>query len=513
MQNMQNAIVHTSNQTAPAFTESPDLAAAKVGGLVLVANDEFFAPKENLLRSEVPVFLPDEYTDRGKWMDGWETRRSRQPGYDWCILQLGIPGRIEGFDVYTAFFRGNYPEHCSIQVCEVEGPTDLDTLLSPATRWVELVPKTRLRGDDHNYFPVETSQRWTHVRLNIYPDGGVARFRVHGTAMPDFGQLAEDQAIELSSITQGGQVLLCNDHFFSPKENLILPTRAANMGEGWETRRRRDPGNDWVILRLGAAGQIHHIEIDTAHFKGNYADACSIEGCLLTEAVPNDFLTSRSLAWTPVLPPVKLQADSLHRFEAELLNSGQFFTHLRLNIYPDGGISRLRVWGFPSRFERFNNQPLPEVRAALTRCCGASEWVEGMLGLYPFASPQQVLSLSEQIADQLDERDWLEAFGHHPQIGDLASLRTKFAATAELAEGEQAGSLDATDQTLQELADYNQKYRQKFGFIFIICATGKSATEMLDALKARIDNDPETELRIAAGEQRKITRLRLEKLI
>lgn len=510
---MQNAITHSSSMTAPAFTELPDLAAAKVGGLVLVANDEFFAPKENLLRSETPIFLPDEYTDRGKWMDGWETRRSRVPGYDWCVIQLGIPGRIHGFDVYNAFFRGNYPEHCSIEACEVEGPTDLDTLLSPATRWVELVPKRSLRGDDHNYFEVETSQRWTHVRLNIYPDGGVARFRVHGTAMPDFAQLGADQPIELSSISNGGQVLLCNDNFFSPKENLILPTRAANMGQGWETRRRREPGHDWVILRLGVAGQIHHIEIDTAHFKGNYADACSIEGCLLTEDVPKDFLTSRSLAWTPVLPPVKLQADSIHRFESELLNGGQYFTHLRLNIYPDGGISRLRIWGFPSRFERFNGQSLPQVRAALEKCCGASEWVEGMLGFYPFASAQQMIALAEQIADQLDEQDWLEAFKHHPQIGDLDSLRTRFAATADIAAGEQAGSASASEETLKELADYNARYLQKFGFIFIVCATGKSADEMLALLKQRIDNDPETELRIAAGEQRKITRLRLEKMI
>lgn len=508
---MQNTLVHTSSLPAPAFAELPDLAAAKVGGLALVANDEFFAPKENLLKSDVPIFITDKYTDRGKWMDGWESRRSRQPGYDWCVIRLGIPGQIHGFDVYTAFFRGNYPEHCSIEVCEADDHTDLDTLLSQ--RWVELVPKTRLQGDEHNYFPVDSSQRWTHVRLNIYPDGGVARFRVHGTAMPDFSRLEDEQLIELSGIANGGQVLLCNDMFFSPKENLILPGQAAHMGEGWETRRRREPGHDWVILQLGASGQIRHIDIDTAHFKGNYADSCSIDGCLLSDRVPNDFLTSRSLAWTEVLPRVKLEADSLHHFEAELKAGGQFFSHLRLNIYPDGGISRLRVWGQPSRFERFNSQTLPAVRAELERCCGASEWVEQMLQFYPYTSAQQVLLLGEQLADQLNAEDWLEAFSHHPQIGDLASLKTKFAATADIAAGEQAGSVSASEDTLRELADYNERYRQKFDFIFIVCATGKSAEEMLDLLKQRIDNDPETELRIAAGEQRKITRLRLEKLL
>ncbi|PKL75851.1 MAG: allantoicase, partial [Candidatus Melainabacteria bacterium HGW-Melainabacteria-1] len=264
---VSSVIVHEPKVLPVPFTDLPDLAAAKVGGLALVANDEFFAAKENLLSADTPVFITDKYTDRGKWMDGWESRRSRKPGYDWCIIQLGIPGQIKGFDVYTAFFRGNYPEHCSIEVCEADGNPDVDTLLSPETKWVEIVPTSRLIGDDHNYFAVSSSQRWTHVRLNIYPDGGVARFRVHGTALPDFSSLDEGQTIELSGIANGGQVLLCNDNFFSPKENLILPGKAANMGEGWETRRRREPGHDWVILKLGAAGQIRQIEIDTAHFK------------------------------------------------------------------------------------------------------------------------------------------------------------------------------------------------------------------------------------------------------
>lgn len=510
---LQTTLVHSSDMPAPAFAELPDLAAAKVGGLALVANDEFFAPKENLLRPETPIFITDKYTDRGKWMDGWESRRSRKPGYDWCIIQLGIPGQIHGFDVYTAFFKGNYPEHCSIEVCEADGNPSVDLLLSAETRWVELVPTSTLRGNDHNYFEINNRQRWTHVRLNIYPDGGVARFRVYGQATPDFSQLEDHQLIELSSIVNGGQVMLCNDMFFSPKENLILPTQAANMGEGWETRRRRDPGNDWVILKLGAAGLIRAIEIDTAHFKGNYVDACSIEGCLLQEDVPTDFLTSRSLDWTPVLPKVHLQADQVHRFENELLAGEQYFSHLRLTIYPDGGISRLRIWGTPSRFERFNNRPLPEVRADLERCCGSSEWVEQMLQFYPFQNTQQVLLLAEQIADQLNESDWLEAFSHHPQIGDLESLKQKFASTAAIASAEQAGSATASDATLKELAEYNQQYFEKFGFIFIVCATGKSADEMLTLLKQRIHHDPETELRIAAAEQRKITRLRLEKLI
>jgi allantoicase len=496
--------------TEPDFTALPDLAAAQVGGVALFANDEFFAEKENLLKPTQAVFIPEKYTERGKWMDGWETRRSRVPGYDWCLIRLGIPGIIHGFNVDTAHFLGNYPEHCSIEACALEGNPGVDELLQ--AHWTELVPTSRLQGGSRNFFACHSRERWTHLRLNIYPDGGVARFRVHGEAAPDWNQWEPDELIDLAGIQNGGQVLICNDMFFSPKENLILPRRAAHMGEGWETRRRREPGHDWLILRLGAPGYLHEIEIDTAHFKGNYADSCSIEGCLIQEPVPVDFLTSRSLAWTEILPRQKLQADSIHTFH-QLQAGDQLFSHLRLNIYPDGGISRLRVRGKLSRLARFNQRPLPLLREDLLRCCGSSEWVEQMLLATPFESPEQVYRLAERVADTLSAEDWLEAFAHHPQIGDLESLSRNFAQTADWASQEQAGSVGAADSVLQALADGNRAYLEKFGFIFIVCATGKSAAEMLTLLEERLSNDPEKELGLAAGEQRKITRLRLEKLL
>jgi len=496
--------------TEPGFTQFPDLASEQVGGVALFANDEFFAEKENLLKPGRGVFIHDKYTDRGKWMDGWETRRSRVPGYDWCLLKLGIPGIIHGFDVDTNFFLGNYPEHCSIDACALEGDPSVDEL--QAAKWVELVPKSRLQGGSRNFFANQSRERWTHLRLNIYPDGGVARFRVHGEAAPDWSQFGDDALIDLAGIQNGGQVLICNDMFFSPKDNLILPRRAAHMGEGWETRRRREPGNDWLILRLGAPGYLREIEIDTAHFKGNYADVCSIDGCLIEEPVPVDFLTSRSLQWTEILPAQKLQADHIHTF-SDLKAGNQLFNHLRLNIFPDGGISRLRVRGQISRLSRFNHRPLPLLRADLTRCCGSSEWVDLMLQQAPFESVEQVYRLAEQVADSLTAEDWLEAFTHHPQIGDVASLRQKFAQTADWAASEQAGSAEASEATLQALAEGNAAYLKKFGFIFIVCATGKSAEDMLALLQARLPNDPEKELGIAAGEQRKITHLRLEKLL
>lgn len=496
----------------PEFTQRVDLAAEKVGGKALMANDDFFAPKENLLKAAEPIFIPEKFTENGKWMDGWESRRSRTPGYDWCIIQLGIPGAIDGFDVWTEHFRGNYPEHCSIEVCE-SADEDIDSLLSTDTHWVELVPKSRLEGHSHNYFEVYNPQRWTHVRLNIYPDGGVARFRVYGEALPDWDTLAKEEQIELSGIQNGGEVLLCNDMFFSPKENLILPGKAANMGEGWETRRRREPGHDWLILKLGTPGHIEQIDVDTSYFKGNYPDACSIDGLLLQEEVPADFLMSRSLSWQEILPAQKLSAHEIHSFSSEIQHQEQIFSHLRLNIYPDGGISRLRVYGRVSRFARFNESSLPQAKEAFARCCGAREWVRQMLSEFPYETPEQLRQQADHAADQLREQDWLEAFSHHPQIGDLDSLREKYAGTADLAEKEQAGSMSASEETLKALAEGNQKYLDKFGFIFIVCASGKSADEMLALLQERLDNDRDTELRIAAGEQRKITHLRLEQLI
>ena len=350
------------------------------------------------------------------------------------------------------------------------------------------------------------------MRLNIFPDGGVARLKVYGEAAPNFSQFPKDQPIELSSIRNGGQVLLCNDMFFSPKENLILPTQAAHMGEGWETRRRRDPGHDWVILQLATPGTLSSIEIDTAHFKGNFPDACSIDGCLIEDEVPLHFVTSRSLNWTEILAPQKMHAHHIHRFE-DLQAPHQTFSHIRLNVFPDGGISRLRIWGYPDHVERLNQMPRSTFETTLTRCCGSNTWVKNMWAATPFTDKADVLTTAERIADTLTEEDWLDAFDHHPQIGDLESLKTRFADTAGIAEKEQAGSLDAHEDTLIALAQQNQVYLQKFGFIFIVCATGKSADEMLGLLQARLSNDRDTELRIAAGEQRKITLLRLDDLL
>jgi allantoicase len=320
------------------FTELVDLAAEKLGGAVLVANDEFFAPKENLLKASAPVFIEGKYTDLGKWMDGWETRRKRTPGHDWCIIRLGLSGIVRGVIVDTSFFRGNYPEECSIEACTVDGQPTVDELTADNVEWTEILPKSSLQGDSQNPFPISNDDRFTHLRLRIYPDGGVARLRVFGEVVPDWATLRERGGeIDLVAVENGGRVLACSDMFFGHRHNLIMPGRAVNMSDGWETKRRRGPGYDWVVIKLGTPGSVGRIEVDTSYFKGNFPDSCSLEGCVAAESW-------ETAEWKPLLQQTKLQAHTRHYFEEELENAGTV-THLRFNIYPDGGVSRLRAFG------------------------------------------------------------------------------------------------------------------------------------------------------------------------
>jgi len=322
------------------FTELIDLASVRVGGAVVLANDEFFAPKENLLRESAPVFIEGKYTDRGKWMDGWETRRRRTPGHDWCMVRLGLPGIVHGVVVDTAHFKGNYPEACSIEACTLDGTVTPAQLQNAS--WRELLGHSELLGDARNPFAVAAQERVTHVRLNIYPDGGVARLRVHGQVTPDWARLhARGGQIDLAAVENGGRVLAASDMFFGHRHNLIMPGRGTSMADGWETKRRRGPGNDWVVIALGLPGEIQRVELDTIHFKGNAPGTCMLETCTAPDGdVPE-------AGWQVLLPQTALEPDTLHVFETRLHATGAA-THARLNIYPDGGVSRLRLFGRPS---------------------------------------------------------------------------------------------------------------------------------------------------------------------
>src|SRR5437016_4769735 len=228
-----------------------DLAAARVGGRALVASDEFFAPRHNLLAAGSAVFIEGKYTDRGKWMDGWESRRRRSPGFDWCIIRLGLPSVIRGVVIDTSYFRGNYPEACSLEAAAIDELPTTEQLLSDSVSWTELLPQSDLQGDSLNRFDVGSGQRWTHLRLKIFPDGGVARLRVYGEVVPDWDRLRQiGGEIDLASVEDGGMVLSCCDMFFGHRHNLIMPGRSANMSDGRETKRRRAPGHDWAINKL-----------------------------------------------------------------------------------------------------------------------------------------------------------------------------------------------------------------------------------------------------------------------
>lgn len=331
------------DHSAAAFAGKVDLAAERLGGNALLASDEFFAEKENLLKPGRGIFIPDKYTENGKWMDGWESRRKRVPGYDWCIIKLGLAGVISGVDIDTNHFLGNNPAYASVEACVASPTASAETLASETTKWTEILPRSPLNPGSQNLFPVLNGTTWTHVRLNIYPDGGVARFRVLGSVTPDWSSHKTGDLIDLVAVENGGQATACSDMFFSAMDNLIMPGRSTFMGDGWETKRRRGPGYDWIILKCCQAGKVRKIEVDTNHFKGNYPDQCSIDVCFAPDKAI-DRLTWAEVEWKEILPKTKLQAHKQHYFEQEIADSGAC-THIRLNIYPDGGISRLRVWG------------------------------------------------------------------------------------------------------------------------------------------------------------------------
>ena len=312
------------------------LEQSRLGSSVVYATDEFFAAKERLIEPQDPVFIEDKYDDHGKWMDGWESRRKRTEGYDYCIVRLGIPGIVHGFDIDTSYFTGNYPPAASIDACmsEAELPDD-------NADWRELLAAVDLQGDAHHFLAAENDQPCTHLRLNIYPDGGVARLRVYGEVRPDWNKVGKNEVIDLFAIENGGRAILCSDQHYGSKHNLNFADRGVDMGDGWETARRRTPGNDWVILRLGHPGHIEKVEIDTAHFKGNYPDRAELRAALITD---DSDLESSSAQWPVLLPASKLDMDMQHLFTDALQKVGAV-SHVRLNIFPDGGISRVRLYG------------------------------------------------------------------------------------------------------------------------------------------------------------------------
>jgi allantoicase len=489
-----------------AFTSAMDLAARRLGGMVLDASDEFFAAKENLLEPSAPVFDPDAYGDRGKIMDGWESRRRRTDGVDTATIRLGVPGTISAVVVDTTHFRGNAPAACWLEGCVTEtGSPDA------TTRWFPLLSTTPLQPDTPQQLHVAANDRVTHVRLGIVPDGGVARLRVLGHPLVDLHLAADPHGrLDLAAAINGGRAVGCSDEFFSSPHNLIMVGDSRDMSDGWETRRRRGPGEDWAILELAATGVIDRIELDTTHFKGNYPDRCIVEGIHAPGAdIGTPGGESDEVGWIELVPETPMQPHARHAYD---VTAPEAVSHLRLRVVPDGGVARLRAYGtvddggwIRHGMAHLDLADADRARADLLRCCGSTAWAEQMTRRRPFGSRGELLRQADEVWASLSTDDHLEAFAAHPRIGERSAARWS--------SQEQAGVDDSEQATRDALLEGNRVYEERFDHVFLICATGKSADEMLAALRQRLDNDPVTELTVAAEEQRQITHLRLDKLL
>lgn len=329
----------TIDADAPSFVHRyVNLADARLGAEALLASDDFFADKSRMLNSEPAVFVPGKYDENGKWMDGWESRRKRGPGHDWCIVRLARPGVLHGVDLDTSHFTGNFPPAAAIEGCDLAtGDPDAHS------DWFPLLAPVNLNGNSHHYLPLGGDRRCSHVRVNLYPDGGLARMRLYGT--PDFSRVEVDSdgLIDLCAALNGGTIVASNNQHFGLASRLLLPGRGVNMGDGWETRRRREPGHDWCVIALARPGVIEAIEVDTCHFKGNYPDRCSLQAARVAGGTPESLVT-QSMFWPLLLPEQKLSMDAQHHYRDEIMGHAPV-SHVRFNIHPDGGVSRLRLRG------------------------------------------------------------------------------------------------------------------------------------------------------------------------
>lgn len=321
-----------------------NVASPRLGARGVASSDESFAPVSRMLADAPAVFKPGVFDDYGKWMDGWETKRRRRGGHDWAVLRLGAPAKLVGADLDTSYFTGNFPPAASIWASASVHQPIADSDWTPLTGVTELGPSA------HHFvkFAGDHDVAWRWIRLNIFPDGGVARLRLFGRPSPDWPAL--EQSVELSGLRNGGRILAYNDAHYGDVDALLTEGRGKNMGDGWETRRRREPGADWILIALGAPGRVERIEVDTAHFKGNYPDACSVQAALALDpssgALRTDpALVTEAMFWPELTPRQPLSADSIHHFHGAALVDLGVISHVRLTIHPDGGVSRFRVFG------------------------------------------------------------------------------------------------------------------------------------------------------------------------
>lgn len=518
-------MTNDKDAAAPAF-DGLNLASLRLGATVVLASDDFFAEKENLLLAHEAEWKEHAYTDKGKWMDGWESRRKRHPDgtadtsrhpdfHDWAIVRLGAPGRVRALIVDTAWFRGNFPESCEVYGTAAPIDSNEETLTSPRTAWTKILGKSALQGNFKNRFVVDCPYAFTHVKLLIYPDGGVARLRVIGDVVREWHRHGHARGeIDLAAAEAGGDVIAASDMFFGERRNLIMPGRAVNMSDGWETRRRRGPDNDWSIVKLVAPAEISRVEIDTNHFKGNFPDTCALEGAFIAPGAKVE-----NAAWKPLLERTKLMAHTRHYFEPELAEIGRV-NHVRLSVYPDGGVSRLRVYGSLDEearaalgLERVNLLPPPEATAAFLSCAASPAWAEKLVAARPFASVAALETAAGEAWSKLGEADFREAMRAHPRIGERDAAKEREGHERAWSKKEQSGMASASPELREKMATKNAEFEARFGFVYLVCASGKSAEELLSILERRLKSEPAEEIARAGRELFDIATIRLRKMV
>jgi len=315
-----------------------NLAEPRLGSKVIFKTDDFFASASRIINPNPPIFKEGVFDKHGKWMDGWETRRRRRKGFDYLIIKLGKPGKIFNVDIDTTHFSGNQPTHASLQACysNKKKPNN-------KSRWITILNKKKLDPNKNHNFNIKNKSIFTHIKLNIYPDGGVARLRIFGEIEMknvNFGS----KMINLCSMLNGASIIGCNNEHFGRAENILAPGKGKNMGDGWETKRSRGKNFDWLIIKFGYPGKINKIEIDTHHFKGNYPDSCSVQAAYISKKISNNSIVRKSNKWKLLLNKAKLNANKKHSFNSKTMQKNKI-NFIRINIYPDGGISRIRAFG------------------------------------------------------------------------------------------------------------------------------------------------------------------------
>jgi allantoicase len=518
-------------------TGSIDLAARRLGGMVVSADDEFFGAKEHLLEPLPPTFDPAAYGDRGKVVDGWETRRRRSPGSDRCVVRLGVPGVPHAVVIDTTFFRGNHPA-----AVELHGAALADlapdgaphaTAGDPAADdgcWLPLLDRTDLRADAVQRFALPGRLRVSHVRLTIHPDGGVARLRVLGHPLVDLHRVADPEGrLDLAAITSGGRPIACSDAFYSDPANLLGVGDGRDMGDGWETRRRRGPGQDWAVVRLATTGVVERVEVDTTNFKGNHPDRVAVQvvddaGMAVHDGDParSPWTTTpdgwEAPGWTTLVAPTPMRPHARHRFDVPPTTA----THLRVVMIPDGGLARLRVHGRITEdgwrragLAHLDALPADRAEQALLACCGSTRWAAQVAAGRPFVDVAALQATALDVWRALGPDDHLEAVRAHPRIGGAGTggAGTGGGRSAGWSAVEQAGAATADAATARAIAERSAAYERRFGHLFLIRAAGRSAHDVLAALDERLGNDADVERGVVAAQQAEITALRLDRML